>query len=613
MFISEMRVSRAVVSVVFLFTILSMATVASGQSGASFQGLGNLPISSGPTIEAFDVSADGSHVVGQADSNTPSGVVAFRRQPSGVLDNLGHLNVGGKNSKALAVSSDGSFVVGVDNFMSSSEAFIWSQADGLLGLGNLPGGGAVMSRALGVSADGSIVVGQASSSSGLQAFRWAKMVGMTGLGDLPGGIFESNATCISADGSVIVGIGNSISGEEAFRWTAMGGMAGLGDLPGGVFQSRAFGVSADGLVVVGSAIGALGQEAFRWTQAGGMVGLGDLPGGAFQSVAMDASASGTIIVGEGINALGENAAFIWDPIHGMRDFQEVLVNDFGLDLTGWRLEIAHAVSDDGLTIVGRGRFAPTGQTTAWMATMPIEITCSATPTSKESDDKSKKKIDDSQDGYGHEGLLAIRFDVSGDNSGLDVTAVIDIGIDCHPMIPLVNGERIRVKRKDKCKVEVDDGHLKIEGPMVNLVVTAVGSAGHASTCETDLIAAADEDDDKGHSRDVENGFTPPFIVEVVGQGRVGFDPERSAYNFDEVIVLNAIPEAGWRFDHWEGSIGGNRNPHALAVGEVSDKVMAVFTKVSTSDSTGICGVGVAMPVGILMVVGLMGWRRRRRD
>ena len=78
----------------------------------------------------------------------------------GALDNLGHLNAGGKNSKALAVSMDGSIVVGVDNFMSSSEAFIWTQADGLLlGLGDLLDNGSVVSSALGVSADGSIVVG----------------------------------------------------------------------------------------------------------------------------------------------------------------------------------------------------------------------------------------------------------------------------------------------------------------------------------------------------------------------------------------------------------------------------------------------------------------------
>ena len=47
-------------------------------------------------------------------------------------------------------------------------------------------------------------------------------------------------------------------------------------------------------------------------------------------------------------------AFIWDNANGMRKLKDVLVNDFGLDLTGWTLTIARGISDDGLTIVGDG-------------------------------------------------------------------------------------------------------------------------------------------------------------------------------------------------------------------------------------------------------------------
>ena len=38
----------------------------------------------------------------------------------------------------------------------------------------------------GISADGSVVVGQSRD----QAFRWTQATGMVGLGDLPGGIFK---------------------------------------------------------------------------------------------------------------------------------------------------------------------------------------------------------------------------------------------------------------------------------------------------------------------------------------------------------------------------------------------------------------------------------------
>jgi probable HAF family extracellular repeat protein len=53
-------------------------------------------------------------------------------------------------------------------------------------LGDLPGG-AVRSGAYGASPDGSVVVEFSSSSQGSQAFRWTLAEGMVGLGDLPGG------------------------------------------------------------------------------------------------------------------------------------------------------------------------------------------------------------------------------------------------------------------------------------------------------------------------------------------------------------------------------------------------------------------------------------------
>ena len=101
-------------------------------------------------------------------------------------------------------------------------------------LGDLPGGG-FSSGASGVSADGSIVVGQGYSSvdngSGPEAFRWTAADGMVGLGHLSGGGFRRGieATAVSANGSAIVGY----TGIEAFRWRSAGGMVGLGNLPGG--------------------------------------------------------------------------------------------------------------------------------------------------------------------------------------------------------------------------------------------------------------------------------------------------------------------------------------------------------------------------------------------
>ena len=229
------------------------------------------------------------------------------------------------------------------------------------GLGNLAGG-IFLSNAQDVSSDGSVVVGSSSSASSTEAFRWTQSGGMVGLGDLPGGIFYSIARDVSSDGSVVVGLGYSGLGWEAFRWTQSSGMVGLGDLPGGSFYSNAWGVSSDGSVVVGASNA---SEAFRWTQSSGMVGLGDLPGGSFYSAAQDVSSDGSVVVGYGSTSLG-NEAFIWDATNGMRNLRTVLVNDFGLDLTGWTLKQALGISDDGSTIVGYGTNTG-GQTEAWVA------------------------------------------------------------------------------------------------------------------------------------------------------------------------------------------------------------------------------------------------------
>ncbi len=191
---------------------------------------------------------------------------------------------------------------------------------------------------------------------------------MTGLGDLAGGGFSRVARDVSADGLVVVGGSFSTPGLQAFRWTSGGGMVGLGDLAGGGFNSFANRISADGLVIVGHSDSVSGTEAFRWTSGGGMVGLGDLGGGGFISEAHGVNASGSVVVGRGTTTLGFEA-FIWDTVNGMRNLQNVLTVDYGMNLTGWTLTQASAISADGLSIVGWGT-NPANDTEAWHVTLP---------------------------------------------------------------------------------------------------------------------------------------------------------------------------------------------------------------------------------------------------
>jgi probable HAF family extracellular repeat protein len=291
----------------------------------------------------YAVSADGSTVVGY--SVGASGAEPFRWTSAGGMVGLGTLATMYGTQEAFGVSGDGSVVVGTSDLY----AFRWTSESGMVALRNRT------SAAYAVSTDGSVAVGYGYAnwpySSVIDAFRWTSEGGIT-LGRLGPG--QSVAHAVSADGSVVVGE----SGNQAFRWTSEGGIVGLGYLDDLVWYSHAYGVSADGSVVVGES----NNEAFRWTSEGGMVGLGHLVPG--QSRAVAASADGSVVVG-----VDGGAAFIWDPVNGMRDLSVVLVNDYGLDLTGWTLGMARGVSADGRTIVGTG-VNPNGQVEAWLAVLP---------------------------------------------------------------------------------------------------------------------------------------------------------------------------------------------------------------------------------------------------
>ena len=151
-------------------------------------------------------------------------------------------------------------------------------------------------------------------------------------------------------------------------------MVDLGDLPGGANWSIAYDVSADGSVVVGQSDSGPfpTHEAFVWNSADGMIGLGDFPGDRFISVALAVSGDGRIVVGAGDSTTWEidgDTAFVWDSTNGMRKLQDVLTDDYGLDLAGWTLHRATDIAADGGTIVGWGT-NPSGQWEAWIAVPP---------------------------------------------------------------------------------------------------------------------------------------------------------------------------------------------------------------------------------------------------
>jgi probable HAF family extracellular repeat protein len=281
-----------------------------------------------------------------------------------------------------AISRDGSVVVGECGFPDRREAFRWTAAEGVVGLGYLPGR-TQKSIATGISGDAAVIVGFSQATWNVEtaeACRWNAQGDILSLGAPPGGVLTSHAFAVSADGATVVGssaIGPTAGSETAFRWTALTGMMALETIPGEINATRALAVSADGSVIVGRSIAGGISQAFRWTPTGGMVGLGHLYSSSIVSDtwASDVSADGTIVVGTSVHTLysqpyDENPytyeAIIWDEVHGIRRLQDVLINEYSLNLAGWTLTHATGVSGDGRTIVGTGT-NPYGDIEGWIA------------------------------------------------------------------------------------------------------------------------------------------------------------------------------------------------------------------------------------------------------
>ncbi|MCH8044584.1 MAG: tandem-95 repeat protein [Planctomycetes bacterium] len=325
----------------------------------------------GVNRQAGAVSSDGLTVVGRTVDGS-----AFRwTRPHGAGDLRG---ASASMKSALDVSAGGEVIVGYGNIAEKRwwNTVRWTSEDGAAHLGTLRTDPEARwdGTAFAVSDDGSSIVGYSLSDdapSRGEAFIWTEAGGMVGLGDFPGVTrIGSRATDVTPNGLVVVG--DAGTNSQAFRWTVEGGMERLGgDSP---YRNRANAVSDDGGVVVGWTSTAIGTEAFRWTEETGMVRLGDLPGGDSFSIANAVSGDGSVVVGRSLpSPIME--AFIWDASRGMRPLKQVLESEYDMDLSGWILTEANAISSDGTVIVGEG-INPDGKDEGWivrLAEAPVPI------------------------------------------------------------------------------------------------------------------------------------------------------------------------------------------------------------------------------------------------
>lgn len=353
--------------------VTALACGGGGGTSASFTGMGEG--SGGLPIIARAISSDASTVVGGSGFVGDLGFHWFH----GEMEPLQDFDGGEVRTWAEGISGDSRSIVGSGEYeLGKTQAFLHIKQQGrqstsfredrFIGLGFLPGGDSSAAKA--ASNDGIVIVGQSESEAGPQAFRYTPSGKMVGLGFLPGGSAFSAAYALSTDGKVVVGESDSAQGVEAFIWNRTDKMVSLGTLSS-TPHDVARAVSADGLIVAGGlATESSGEnrEAFIWTQVAGFQTLGDLPGGAFDSIAYALSADGTIAVGRSSTGANQHEAFIWDATQGMRNLRSFLAEEHGLDLEGWRLESAVAISADGQTIVGTGT-NPEGKEESWIAVL----------------------------------------------------------------------------------------------------------------------------------------------------------------------------------------------------------------------------------------------------
>lgn len=340
-------------------------TFLTGESHAAFHGLGFLETGSGLKYsEAMAISADGSTIVGGSSidpSAEPDDDVfwSFRWTEADGMQALPKSNEEDVPlSRAFAVSADGSVIVGQEyNFAGTVDAYRWTAPGGLV---LLPHADPETPAATpwGISGDGNTVVGEAAA-----AFSWTSGGGTVLLPTAGCGCFSA-AYGISADGSTIVGVASDGDVDVAYRWT-VGGPEAI-PVPAGSEVSEAYAASANGATIVGmfenSGLG--GQHAFAWTELG-VVTLSTLDDDlTLGSSALAVSADGEWAVGD-----SNGVAVLWNTRTGeVWDLKELLISQGNTGLDDWTLQQANGISADGTKIIGTGLNAD-GDMEAWVATI----------------------------------------------------------------------------------------------------------------------------------------------------------------------------------------------------------------------------------------------------
>ncbi len=365
----------------FFATLLFLTATAADATLFQPLGIGSFVPSPGQSAGSVptDISADGSVVVGWVYEGDGFEIAS---QGSAFRWEDGDMSAIPQCSIASSVSADGSIVAG-----SCNEDLYWR--DGQLVSAGIwvPGTGGSVEI---VSGNGAVLFG---ARTALFPNDINEQIGLSqaivaspsevAIGTLPGDKM-SLVVGASFDGSVAAvssRVQQLVFGEEhdelhAARWN--GSLTDLGSI---VSNPDVFviDVSSDGTTLIGFN----GRKPWRWTQADGMVAV-DFPEGGNVANARGVNEDGSIIVGAWSGRdIETQRAYIWTEADGSRDLQEYFENDLGLDLEGWHLLEANAVSDDGTAFAGIG-FAPDSTVaTGWVVSdgcaLQIEVSALEVP------------------------------------------------------------------------------------------------------------------------------------------------------------------------------------------------------------------------------------------
>lgn len=290
----------------------------------STHNIGIVPLNS---INCMALSGDGATTT--IFSQTVSGAYVSYRLSNGQSEALTNFGTPPLNqhSFAAAASNDGSTIVGYSAGY-GFRAIAWRvQATGVSSVFEIDPGLGYYSDAHSISADGTRVAGTVSNGNNFSVCIWnlggAGSTGRTLLTPSPStSLTWASDVYISADGSTLTGMVATNGAQRAYRWDAAGGITFLE--PAGR-QGWPTGISGDGQAIVGS-------HMFPTTDP------------AYPSGQMD-------------------RAFLWTASTGVVDLNTYLPS-IGVDLGGWTLKSATAISADGSTIVGVG-FNAAGLGRAW--------------------------------------------------------------------------------------------------------------------------------------------------------------------------------------------------------------------------------------------------------